>query len=72
MHISDHIRASSCGRFIVVQIGAARPHVLSLEDAESTAEQYLAAADALTGPASAWQRSTARAIVGAIAEARGA
>lgn len=34
------IRASACRQFVVVQIGEAAPHVLSLDDAEAVAKSY--------------------------------
>lgn len=66
-------RPSACGRFIVAWVGSARPHVLTIEEAEATAQAYAGAAERFGAAgqlgAARYELSTANLIRMAIAEA---
>ncbi len=65
-------RPSACRRFIVAQVGAARPHVLTLAEAEITAEIYRRAGREASDPAvQLYEHSTANLLELAIFEASG-
>jgi hypothetical protein len=71
MDSGTRFRASACGKYIVVAIGAASPHVLTLEEAAAVLIEYGAAAGrAPTAAARAYEEASANAIRLAIAEAR--
>lgn len=63
-------RVSACGRFIVAQVGVARPHVLSIREAEEVAELYRTAGREANEPAiRLYEEATANLLELALAEA---
>jgi hypothetical protein len=68
---ATNIRPSACGRFVVVSIGAARPHVLPLADAETLAEVYRSSAKNLSDAAARLELATAAQLELAVGEAKG-
>jgi hypothetical protein len=68
-------RPSACGRYVVALIGAARPHVLPLDEAEAMAPLYRDAAARFSaagqGNAARYELASATLLEAAVLEAKG-